>query len=91
MKPFLPQETDRAVGAGGKGTRIDLENFVNATRELAARAAHAGGSDPHLAAIAGSLADLGQMAAAIGERVLDVEHRLGRMAGRTLPPGRLED
>ena len=32
-----------------------------------------GGSDPGVAAIASSLADLGQMAAAIGERVLKLE------------------
>ena len=82
MKPCLPQETDRVVGVGGKGTPIDLENLVNAMRELAARAAHAGGSDPNLATIAGALADLGRMAAAIGERVLGVENRIGRMAGQ---------
>ena len=91
MKPSLLQEFGNVSGAGGKGTPMSLENLVKAMRDLAARAGHMGGSDPDVAAIARSLADLGQMAAAIGERVLDVEGRLARIAGRTVPPSVLDD
>jgi len=54
---------------------MDLANLVKAMRDLATRVSHMGGSDPDVAAIASSLADLGQMAAAIGERILNLEGR----------------
>jgi hypothetical protein len=91
MQPSLLQESGQVSGAGGKGVPMNLESMVKAMRALAARAAHMGGTDPDVAAIARSLADLGQMAAAIGERVLDVEDRVAQIAGRTLPPSMLKD
>jgi hypothetical protein len=58
---------------------MNLEDLVNAMRKLAASAARMGGTDPNVAALARSLADLGEMAAALGERVLGVEDRLKRL------------
>jgi hypothetical protein len=58
---------------------MDLEDLIDRMRRLAASSAHTGGADPSVAALARSLADLGQMAAVVGERVLRVEERLERL------------
>ena len=65
---------------------MNLEDVVNAMRKLAASSAHMGGTDPNVSALARSLADMGEMAAAIGERVLGVEERLRRLEQSNAAP-----
>jgi hypothetical protein len=77
MKPILLQDSGELNRSGGRVTPAELENLVRTMRDLATRAGRMGGSDPNVAAVARSLAELGQMTAAIGERLLDVEGRLG--------------
>ena len=77
MKPTLLQDPEELNHSGAKVTPTELENLVKAMRDLAARAGRMGGSDPNVAAVARSLAELGQMTAAIGERLLNLEGRLG--------------
>jgi len=62
---------------------MNLEVLVDRMRKLAASSEHTGGADPSVAALARSLADLGQMAAAVAEQVLRIEERLARLE-RTL-------
>ena len=61
----------------------NMEDLINAMHRLAASASHTGGTDVNIAALARSLGDLGEMAAAIGERVAGVEERLMRLEQAT--------
>jgi hypothetical protein len=87
------------VGTGGaERIIVNLEDLVNRMRSLAASSSRMGGTDPNVAALARSLADLGDMAASIGERVLGIEKRLELLeraatptSGRPASPGRPPD
>jgi hypothetical protein len=87
------------VGTGGaERIIVKLEDLVNRMKGLAASSSRMGGTDPNVAALARSLADLGEMAAAMGERMLGVERRLELLeraatptGGRPASPGRPPD